>query len=240
MKAALTGLLLTLCLGVAPRVAQAEVEAAEWSMNATVIEACSCPMFCQCYFNTKPAEHRAMEGGKAEHFCRFNNVYKVNKGSYGTVNLDGAMFWMSGDLGDSFADGEMDWAVITYDKSVTRQQRDAIGVIVGALFPVKWKSVETAEGEISWVAEKDKALALLNGGKTGEVRLTRFQGMTDEPVVIHNLKYWGAPRNDGFVLMPAALHGYHVGDKPYEFKDSNGFMVTFDIDSKAAADTKSY
>src|ERR1700730_17054778 len=29
----------------------------EWSMNATIIEACSCPMFCQCYFNDKPAAH---------------------------------------------------------------------------------------------------------------------------------------------------------------------------------------
>jgi len=31
--------------------------APEWSMNATIIEACSCPMFCQCYFNTEPAGH---------------------------------------------------------------------------------------------------------------------------------------------------------------------------------------
>ena len=30
---------------------------AEWAVNATAIEACSCPMFCQCYFNTKPAAH---------------------------------------------------------------------------------------------------------------------------------------------------------------------------------------
>ena len=31
--------------------------AADWAMNATIIEACSCPMFCQCYFTTKPAAH---------------------------------------------------------------------------------------------------------------------------------------------------------------------------------------
>jgi hypothetical protein len=27
----------------------------DWHFNGTVIEACSCPMFCQCYFNTYPA-----------------------------------------------------------------------------------------------------------------------------------------------------------------------------------------
>ena len=30
---------------------------AKWHMNATAIEACSCPMFCQCYFNSAPAAH---------------------------------------------------------------------------------------------------------------------------------------------------------------------------------------
>ena len=33
----------------------------EWSFNATIIEACSCPMFCQCYFNTKPAGRRSRD-----------------------------------------------------------------------------------------------------------------------------------------------------------------------------------
>jgi len=27
----------------------------DWSIKATIIEACSCPMFCQCYFNSEPA-----------------------------------------------------------------------------------------------------------------------------------------------------------------------------------------
>src|SRR6185369_16387387 len=37
----------------------------DWSLNATLIEACSCPMFCQCYFNAKPAGHSAMSGSMA-------------------------------------------------------------------------------------------------------------------------------------------------------------------------------
>jgi hypothetical protein len=34
--------------------------------------------------------------------------------------------------------------------------------------------------------------------------------------------------------MPNTLHVVHTGDKPYEFKDTNGFMITFNIDSKTA------
>lgn len=212
---------------------------ADWAMNATVIEACSCPMFCQCYFNPKPAGHGGHEGhgGQgATHFCRANNAYKVNKGHYGATKLDGAKFWIAGDLGDDFSDGEMDWAVLYLDKTLTKEQRDAIGAIAGHLFPVKWRSFKTAEGSIDkWVFNNDEAHALLDGGKTAEVRLKRFKGMTDDPVVIKNLTYWGAPRNDGFVLMPSEVEAYRVGPNAFEFKGTNGFMLTLDLTSKDVA-----
>src|SRR5438105_8703297 len=91
-----------------------------WSVNATAIEACSCPMFCQCYFNAEPAAHasgeHAAHGG--EHFCKFNNAYRISKGNWGATSLDGAKFWLSGDLGGDFSKGQMDWAVLTFDKDV--------------------------------------------------------------------------------------------------------------------------
>src|SRR6266550_4261815 len=80
----------------------------EWSFNATIIEACSCPMFCQCYFSTSPASHSmadmpGMEGkGHDEAYCKFNNAFRVNKGTYNGVSLAGAKFWVSGDLGSEF------------------------------------------------------------------------------------------------------------------------------------------
>jgi hypothetical protein len=220
--------------------------APDWSMNATVIEACSCPMFCQCYFNTKPAGHSAAGGphahhaaAGASHFCRANNAYKVNKGHYGATSLDGAKFWIATDLGDDFADGEMDWAVLYFDRVLTPAQREGIGAIAAQLFPVKWRSFKTAEASIdTWEYDNDKAVALLDGGKTAEVRLKRFPGMTSEPVVIKNLVYWGAPRNDGFVMMPNEVEAYRVGPNAFEFKGTNGFMLTLDINSKDVAARK--
>ena len=53
--------------------------------------------------------------------------------------------------------------------------------------------------------------------------------MTDDPIVIKNLKYWGVPRNDGFLMMPNEVEAYRAGDKPFEFKGTNGFMITIDI-----------
>ena len=66
--------------------------------------------------------------------------------------------------------------------------------------------------------------------------------MTDDPIVIHNLRYWAAPRNDGFVLMPnqvQALHEAPEGQDAFESNDSNGFMITVDINAgDVAADAE--
>ena len=213
---------------------------AEWAVNATAIEACSCPMFCQCYFNRQPAEHASPKGhagheghGGAAHFCRANLAYKINKGHYGATRLDGAKFWVAADLGDDFGDGELDWGVLYFDKALTPAQREAIGTVAGRIFPVKWKSFKTAEASIDkWTFDKDGAHALLDGGRTAEVKLRRFPGMTDEPVVIRNLRYWGAPRNDGFVMMPNEVQAYRTGPNAFEFKGTNGFMITVDLTSR--------
>src|SRR5437870_7173210 len=86
----------------AVRPVRAAGAATEWAANTTVIEACSCPMFCQCYFNTSPAGHHD-HAGEAKHFCRANLAHRINKGHYGAVNLDGVKFWVSSDLGGDFS-----------------------------------------------------------------------------------------------------------------------------------------
>lgn len=222
---------------------------ANWHMNATIIEACSCPMFCQCYFAPKPAAHAVAQKGheghshaaghESEHFCRANNVFKINKGVYNGTKLDGAKFWLAMDLGDDFADGKMKWFILTFDPAVTKAQREGIMAALGALYPVSWEEAPTVAEDlpIEWTHSGDRAVAKLDGGKAGEVVLNGAAVMRNksEPVVIRNLRYWGAPRHDGFVLMPNEVEAYRLGPKAFEFKGTNGFMITVDISSKDAA-----
>ena len=72
------------------------------------------------------------------------------------------------------------------------------------------------------------------------MKLVRQQGNSNTPMppVIKNLRYWGAPRNDGFVLMPNEVQAYRVGPKAYESKGTNGFMLTLDMNSKDYATKK--
>jgi hypothetical protein len=203
-----------------------------WHMNATAIEACSCPMFCQCYFNTEPAAHH--DHGNMR-YCRANLAYKINKGNYGKTNLDGAKFWVVSDLGPDFSKGEMDWATLYFDKASTKEQREAIGAIVGELFPVKWKSLKTAEANIdTWKIQGDTAHALMDGGKTAEVKLNIMKGLDGKQVMIHNLPYWNAARNDGFIMAKNEVEAYRTTEQAFEFKGTNGFLITIDMDSKDA------
>jgi hypothetical protein len=214
--------------------------AVDWALNATIIEACSCPMFCQCYFNSQPAAVGCCpDDGDPKtppRFCRFNNVFRVNRGHYGGADLAGAKFWVAGDLGGDFSQGEMNWAVLHFDPAVTPKQREGIQTALGALYPVKWQSFSVGkDAPIEWKGGKERSVARLDGGKMAEVVLEKNQGMSDEPIVIKNMKYWGAPRNEGFVLMQnevEALRQVPEGQKPFEFKGTNGFMITFDIASK--------
>jgi len=236
LLAAAFGILAVVAVVVSPEPAEAQASqgAPDWSLNATIIEACSCPMFCQCYFATEPAAHHH-EGG-SKHFCRANLAYKVNRGHHGEVKLDGVKFWVASDLGGDFSKGQVDWAVMYFDKAMTKAQRDVLLTIFGHVFPVKWNSFTTAEANIdTWVFDKDSAHATMDGGKTAEVRLKRHPGNTEDPVVVRNLKYWGAPRNDGFVLMPNEVEAYRVGPKAFEYKGTNGFMITIDMTSKDVA-----
>jgi hypothetical protein len=226
----------TIATAVVVRAQQAQPPP-EWSMNATVIEACSCTMFCPCYFNTKPSAHHGAQG--EDHFCKFSEGFKINRGSYGGVSLDGALFWFAGDLGGDFTQPNAPWARLTFDAKVTPEQRRGIEAIMRQLIPMQWGSFETGEGAVAWEFNGEVARATLDEGRSAEVVLRHPEGRnTERPVVIQNLKYWGTKRNDGFVLMPNEVVAWRKGAEAFEYKGTNGFMITFDFNSSDLAGEK--
>lgn len=212
----------------------------DWSMNATAIEACTCPMFCQCYFSTEPASHSHDQEheGEETHYCKFNMAWKINNGHHQDTDLNEAVFWIAGDLGSGWEDGTVDWAQLHFDPSVTEQQREGIMAILGPLFPANWESFTVGEDlPIEWNANNHEATALLNGGNSAEIHLMHPPtAMNNEPAVLSNIQYWGAPRHDGFVMMPNKVQAYRTGDKAFESKGTNGFMITVDINSGDISD----
>ena len=233
-------LLLSLCLVVGIALAQygkpAEGKATaqtaakpDFKITASYIEACSCDMFCPCYFN----DHATVHG--SAHFCKFNNVLRVDRGYYKTTKLDGVKVWLSGDLGSEWGKGKADWLVVTFDPAVTKAQKEAMTDILFQLYPLKWNVLGVDSVPIDWKVEGDTAHARLGNGN-GEVILTRFASNNNDSkqeVVIQNLKYWGAQSNTGFRMWKNKRHYYAGHGQKTEFSGTNGFLVTITFSGQA-------
>jgi hypothetical protein len=201
----------------------------DFDITSTYIEACSCDMFCPCYFNTHSTMHADMQ------FCRANLVFHVDKGHYNDVKLDGAKVWISSDLGSDWSTGKDSWAVVTYDSSVTPQQKAALDDIVAQLYPFKWTWLKSEMAPFSWSidAMSGVAEAKRSDGK-GEVTLERMKG--DRPkqeIVVHNLHYWNAQSNDGFRMWKSKREYYEGYDQKFDYAGTNGFLITIHFSGKA-------
>jgi hypothetical protein len=202
----------------------------DFSMTASYIEACSCDMFCPCYFNT----HSTMHGN--EHFCRANLVLKVDKGYYKTTKLDGAKVWISTDLGSDWSTGKDSWMVATFDPSVTPEQKVALADILGQLYPIKWEKAGSDTASFTWNIDTAKGVAeaKMSNGK-GEVILERVAG--DNPkqeVIVHNLKYWAAQSNTGFRMWKTKHESYAGQDHKFDYSGTNGFLITITFSGTAS------
>jgi hypothetical protein len=203
----------------------------EWAVNTTIIDGCSCRMLCPCIFGSPATVGSAATHEHAGHrSCYFNQAFRVNKGHYGKVRLDGLKFWFAGDKGDAKT------VELTFEPSATKEQRGAILVFMSHFLPLKWTSfAEGTDAKIDWKATAVQAEAKLDGGKAAEVVLTRNPGATGQgTTVIMNMSYFGSTKNDGFNIMPVEFISYRRGPKPapFEFRGTSGWTVTIDMNSK--------
>ena len=110
-----------------------------WQMKADYVEACSCHLFCPCYFN-KHAEHP---------HCEFNMAVKVREGYSGNTNLAGAKYWLTGDLGDEWGTKKKgDWVVVSFDPSTNKEQRDALAPMILKTYGLEWGELKVQEAPI--------------------------------------------------------------------------------------------
>jgi hypothetical protein len=203
----------------------------DWAMNATIIDGCSCQLLCPCIFGSPATVGSAATHQHAgQRSCYFNAAFRVNAGRYGTVMLDGLKFWFAGDKGDART------VELTFEPSATKEQRTGIRVFMSHFLPLRWTSLtEGRDARIDWKAEAVHAEAKLEGGKAAEVVLTRYAGATGEgTTVIRNMRYFAAPRNDGFNILPVEHLAYRRGPKPapFEFKGTSGWTLTIDMDAR--------
>ncbi len=219
--------------------AQEKSSKPDFDMTASYIEACSCDMFCPCYFNTRSTNHMSMgEHHMDEHFCRANLVLKVDKGYYKDTKLDGAKVWLAADLGSDWSTGKDSWLVMNFDPSVSKDQRAALGDVLPQVYsaiPWQKKTVDTAAFSWNVDTKTGVAHAKMNNGK-GEVILERVKGdNSNHEVVMHNLKYWAAQSNDGFRMWKNKHEAFEGDGHKFSYDGTNGFLITIHFSGNAKA-----
>jgi hypothetical protein len=209
----------------------------DFEMTASYIEACSCDMFCPCYFNTHSTNHMD-EHHMDAHFCRANLVLKVDKGHYKETKLDGAKVWLGSDLGSDWSTGKDSWLVVNFDPSVSKEQQAALLDILTQLYsaiPFQKKAVSNTA--FSWDVDTKTGVAhaKMADGK-GEVVLERVEGnKPGQEVVIENLKYWGAQSNDGFRMWKSKHEAFEGDGHKFSYDGTNGFLITIHYSGMAKA-----
>jgi hypothetical protein len=203
----------------------------DFDITASYIEACSCDMFCPCYFNTRSTHHHEGE------YCRANLVLRTDKGYYKDTKLDGAKVWLATDLGSDWSTGKDSWVVIHYDPGVTSAQKAAFNDILGQLYPMKWEHADVDTAAFTWKVDTKagEAHAKMDNGK-GEVILERVKG--DDPaheVVVHNLKYWLAQSNNGFRMWKSKHEAFEGHGRNFSYDGTNGFLITIHFSGQAKA-----
>jgi hypothetical protein len=206
--------LLTLCVSLLIASKPAEPSG---QMTADYVEACSCHLFCPCYFN-KHAEHP---------FCEFNMAVKVREGSSGKTNLAGAKYWLTGDLGDKWGtEKKGKWVVVSFDPTTTKVQRDALAPIILKTYGLEWGEMKVQEAPIEITQTGDIAEAKLAGGQMAHMKLQREPGADGKGVALKNVNYFGAHSNEGFQLYKSLDHRADVAGHKFSYSDRNAFLIT--------------
>lgn len=188
-------------------------------MKADYVEACSCHLFCQCYFN-KHAEHP---------HCEFNMAVKVREGHSGQTNLAGAKYWITGDLGDEWGTAKKGkWVVVSFDPATTKEQRDALAPIILKTYGLEWGDLKVQEAPIEITKTGDIAEAKLGGGQMAYMKLKREPGADGKGVVLKNVNYFGAKSNTGFELYKSLEHRADVAGHQFSYNDRNAFLISID------------
>jgi Protein of unknown function (DUF1326) len=221
--------LVVLVLALAVSLAAAPGESS-WRMKADYVEACSCHLFCQCYFSDSHGHKHA------EHpFCEFNMAVTVREGHSGNVDLANTKYWLTGDLGDKWGtEKKATWVTVSFDPKTTQAQRDALAPIILKTYGLEWGELKVQEAPIEIRQSGNIVEAKLADGKQAYLKLQREPGIDGKGVVLKNVKYFDAVQNDGFQMYKSIEHRADVQGHQFSYSDRNAFLITI-VSQEASA-----
>lgn len=180
----------------------------QWRVNGQYYETCSCDFVCPCL----PGQ-MAVKPSKGS--CTFAMAFQIERGSYGTVTLDGLGFIVLGLTPEAMGNGNWSVGLITDDRA-SGDQRDAITAIasgaaggpmaalsglIGKFLGIESASIQFDRSGPSWSV---KALPLVDMAASGAMGINP---QATEPLHLDNT---GHPAANRFALAHASKSHVHA------------------------------
>src|SRR5688572_12516174 len=192
--------------------------APSWQASGQYYETCSCDFVCPCL----PGQ-MAVEPSKGS--CTFAMAFKIERGSFGAVTLDGLGFIVLGLTPEAMGKGNWSVGVIA-DERATAEQRDAIAAIasgsaggpMAAVGPLVGKFLGVESAAIRFDSAGGKWS--VNAGKLLDMAAQPAMGMdpnATEPLYLDNT---GHPAANRFALARALKS--HVDALGLKWSDTSG------------------
>ena len=141
----------------------------KWEMEADYLQACSCDYGCPCEFQAPPTQG----------FCEAVAAWRINRGRYGDVSLDGLGLGFAARWPGALHEGN-GTATIFIDEKASAEQRDALTKIVsGQAGGMPFEIIVTT---LSKVDMKFVPFAFDVSGKNSSARLGQEAGLAFEPI----------------------------------------------------------
>lgn len=179
-----------------------------WRVNGQYYETCSCDFVCACL----PGQ-MAVKPSKGS--CTFAMGFQIERGSYGTVSLDGLGFIVLGFTPEAMGKGN--WSVgLVADDRASAEQRDAITAIasgaaggpmaalsglIGTFLGVESAPIRFTRNGTSWSVTASSLVEMAASGAMG------INPDATEPLQLDNT---GHPAANRFTLARAAKSHVHA------------------------------
>lgn len=189
-----------------------------WTLAGQYYETCNCDFVCPCILGQMTA--RPSKGA-----CTFAMAFQVERGTFGSVSLDGLGFIVLGRTPEEMAKGN--WSVgVIVDEGATAAQRDAVTAIVsgsaggpmavlsglvGKFLGVESAPIRFERNGVTWAVSASR---LVDMGATGAM------GVDPEVTEPLHLDNTGHPANTRVALCHASKS--HVHALGLEWDDASG------------------
>jgi len=111
-----------------------------WQVRGQYYETCNCDFVCPCIL-------QQMSAAPSKGECLFAMAFKIDRGAYGAIPLDGLGFIVLGKTPEAMIKGN--WSVgVLVDDRATADQRDAIGRDPSAELVITERMASRAHGKI--------------------------------------------------------------------------------------------